>query len=140
MRWVLTQRLCRNKELERFGGHHASRSCECRRLLNQLFVKANGPSSDYGPAEGFLGSPPSRIPETPALLRILKESIDSGSKIPRKLFGMKRKTCDKILIEGNQVARFSVDDDLFDASCGTSDDGGTARHRLEVDDAEGLVD
>jgi hypothetical protein len=44
------------------------------------------------------------------------------------------------LIERNQVTCFSVNHDLFNASCGAGEHWGAARHRLEVDDAKGLVD
>src|SRR5215471_3318613 len=66
--------------------------------------------------------------------------MECNSKIPRKPFRMAREPRDRILIERNQVTCFSIDDDLFNTSCSTGDHWGTARHRLEIDDAEGLVD
>src|SRR5690242_6605377 len=72
-----------------------------RPLLDHLFVEADGLPGDSGPAEGLFYAPPPSISEALALVRILKQSIDLEGKIPRKLFGINWKTCDRILVEGN---------------------------------------
>ena len=41
------------------------------------------------------------VPETLALVRILKKSIDPCGEIPSKFFRIKRKVCDRILFEGD---------------------------------------
>jgi AAA domain-containing protein len=116
------------------------RSRAFRPLLDYLVIEADGLFGDRGPAEGLFDAPPSSISEMPAPLRILKEPIDLESEIPRKLFGIGGKTCDRILIEGNQISCFSVNDDLFNASCSACNHGRAASHCFEVDDSERFVD
>jgi len=43
------------------------------------------------------------------------------------------------LVERNEVAGYSIDDDFKDSACRTSDDWSAACHRFQVDDAEGLI-
>jgi hypothetical protein len=49
--------------------------------MDQLFV-SNGPLGDCAPAKDFLHPRSSRVPETPALVRVLKKSTDPIREIP----------------------------------------------------------
>jgi hypothetical protein len=121
-------------------GDFGSISNAIRRLLEHLFVEADGLPGDSGPAEGLFYAPPPSISEALAAVGILKQSIDLEGKIPRKLFGISGKTCNGVRIEWNQVPCFSVNDDFFNPSCSACNHGRAAGHRFEVDDSERFVD
>ena len=84
------------------GANHSVLGTFAFRLwLDQLFVEANGLPGNRSPTEEFLDVAPACIPESLALFRILKQTVDSGGEIYSKFLRMNGKTGHGILLEGN---------------------------------------
>jgi hypothetical protein len=83
------------------ANHSVLETFAFRRWLDQLFVEANGLPGNRSPTEEFLDAAPARIPESLALLRILKQTVDSGGEVHSKFLRMNGKTGHRILLEGN---------------------------------------
>src|SRR5580692_2974683 len=108
-------------------------------LLDELLVEADGLLSDGGPAEDIFDAAAAGFTKLPALLRIFEEASERRGQVARKLYRIGREAGHRILLEGHQVAGFSIDDHLFDASGGAGDHRRAAGHGFEIDDAEGLI-
>lgn len=84
---------------------------------------------------------PAGLTHRAGALRVLHDAGERGREVggePLLVHGRPRAVVD--LLEGDEQAGLAVLHDLRDAAHGGGDDGGAARHRLEVDDAQRLVD
>ena len=112
----------------------------CQRAEDRA-VHVQGAVADGRPRERLDGATTSGETELPRPVgvghRVGQRSREVGDEAVR-VDGRARAVLD--LLDGHQPAGFAVDDDLRDAAGGRRDDGQLTGHRLEVDDAERLVD
>src|ERR1700722_15148476 len=84
-------------------------------LLDQALVQVNGLMRNRRPAENIFHAASACISKAFAFLGVLQQVVDPRREIPGELLRIARKARYRILIEGNKVTCFVVDNHLFDA-------------------------
>ena len=107
---------------------------------DQLLIERDGLVRDAGPGEVLLHPLAAGISHAFAGGRILEERGEFRAQVAGELIGIHREAGYRVLFEGHQVAGLAIDDHFENAAGGAGDDRGSACHRFQVDDAEGLVD
>ena len=85
-------------------------------------------------------APPSRPSHLGGQRRVRDEHVDLLGEGPGEALGIDRVDLARRLLEGHEEPGLAVVDDLDDAAGRRGDDRRLARHRLEVDDPQRLVD
>src|SRR5882757_4906815 len=107
---------------------------------DQLLVERDGLVRNAGPGKVPLYALAASVAHAFAGDGVLKQRGEPCSQVACELIRMDGEACGGILLEGDEVAGFTIDDDFEDAPGSTCHHGCPAGHGFEVDDAEGLVD
>ena len=104
-------------------------------------VEVPGLGGDGFPGKMLLGAAAACFAKTEAKIGVGHEEIEPGGEVAGELVGIDGLEGALVqLLQRDEKAGFSIDDDFFDPAYGAGDDRGFAGHRLEINDAEGLVD
>src|SRR5580698_2421691 len=79
------------------------------------------------------------LPKCATLFWIVQQQPKPRSQIACIQVRMCWKACDRILIEGHEISRFSVDYNFFDAAGRAGNNRRLAGHRFEINDAKWLI-
>ena len=111
-----------------------------RILVDHPLIQSNGLVRNSRPGELLLHPPPPGLPKSPRLLRILHQFGDLRRQLARKLLRVGRKPRQRILVEMHQVTRLVIHHHFQNSTRSAGHHRRAARHRLQVDDPERLVD
>ena len=107
---------------------------------DEFLIEGDGLGGDAGPGEVLLYAAAAGFAHLLGERGVFEQRGEPGGEVAGELVGVEGEAGDGVLVEGDEVAGFAIDDDFEDAAGGAGDDGRTAGHGFEIDDAEGLVD
>src|SRR5690349_6521702 len=108
-------------------------------ILDQLAIEIDGLVCNGRPTELLFDALASGAAKTLAFLRIGEQLGKTRGEIAREALRICRETGNRIVLEGNEIAGFAIDDDFLDAAGSAGNNGSSAGHRFEIDDAERFV-